>query len=271
MAVSAKKSPDAPRLRLIREGEGSTARSPREAASAVAGAGGGREGSACDEDVASSPRVSPAVRAHGSGDLDGPRQVDLSDAELVALARVGDKLAFERLYRRHAPYVLALAVRIQGGGGDAEDIVHDAFLKVHDRLGELRSDDSFRFWVGKVAANLVRTRLRRRRFLGALGLYTADPVELDMLVSDQAGPEERVQLAQVYGVLQQLPVDQRLAWVLRFVEGHKLEEVAALVGCSLATVKRWISAAQARISAELGAFQAAPGSLQPGGRGENRV
>jgi len=174
---------------------------------------------------------------------------ELSDAQLVALARIGQKQAFEELYRRHAPYVLALAVRMQGNSADAEDVVHDAFLKVASRLAELRNDQSFRFWLARVVANLVRTRLRRRRFLGALGLADADPIELDLLVARDAGPEQRVQLAQVYECLQELAVDQRLAWVLRYVEGHKLEEVARLTSCSLATAKRRISIAQKCISA----------------------
>lgn len=174
----------------------------------------------------------------------GPLGAELDDAQLVALVRVGDRAAFEALYRRHAPYVLSLAVRIQGHVTDVEDIVHDAFLRVVARLGELRRDEAFRPWLASVTANLVKTRMRRRRFLGALGLASAEPVDLDALVSETAGPDVRAQLAEVYGILRLLPVDQRLAWVLRYVEGHKLEEVARVIGCSLATAKRRIALAQ---------------------------
>ncbi len=197
---------------------------------------------------------------------------ELSDGQLVALARVGDRAAFEKLYRRHAPYVLSLAIRVQGNATDAEDIVHDAFIKVHGHLGQLRSGDSFRWWLASVAANLVRTRLRRRRLLGVLGLQTGEPIDLDLLVAEDAGPEDRVQLAQVYETLRELPVDQRLAWVLRYVEGHKLEDVAQISGCSLATAKRWIATAQGRIAGSVvkGAVvegAATPGSsVAPGGK-----
>lgn len=178
-----------------------------------------------------------------------PLPEDLSDAQLVALARVNQRAAFEALYRRHASYVLALTVRMQGNASDAEDIVHDAFMKVLGRLSELRDGDAFRFWLAKVAANLVRTRMRRRRVLGVLGFCDGEPVDLELLVSFEAGPEQRVQLAQVYECLRQVTVDQRLAWILRYVEGHKLEEVAQVSGCSLATAKRRIATAQQKISA----------------------
>lgn len=169
---------------------------------------------------------------------------DLDDGQLVALVKAGDRAAFDALYRRHSPYVLSLAVRIQGNVTDVEDIVHDAFLRVVGRLDELRRGDAFRPWLASVTANLVKTKLRRRRFLGALGLASAEPIDLDALVSDEAGPDTRAELAQVYGVLRGLPIDQRVAWVLRYVEGNKLEDVARIAGCSLATAKRRLQLAQ---------------------------
>jgi RNA polymerase sigma-70 factor, ECF subfamily len=211
--------------------------------------------STAPSEVASHLRASPGpLGPQGSS---APTEVgELDDAQLVSLVRVGDRGALDALYRRHAPYVLSLAVRIQGHVTDVEDIVHDAFLRVVSRLEELRQDDAFRPWLASVTANLVKSRLRRRRFLGALGLAGTEPVDLDALVGESAGPETRAQLAEVYGVLRLLPVDQRVAWVLRHVEGHKLEEVARILDCSLATAKRRLGLAQ----------QAVLASGTPGGR-----
>jgi RNA polymerase sigma-70 factor (ECF subfamily) len=58
-------------------------------------------------------------------------------------------------------------------------------------------------------------------------------------------------LAKVYAVLDALPSDERVAWSLRHVEGERLERVAELCGCSLATAKRRIAAAHQRIAVEL--------------------
>ncbi len=169
------------------------------------------------------------------------------DSELVALVQAGESSAFEVLYRRHSPYVMALAVRVQGNPGDVEDIVHDAFLKVHHKLHDLRAGNSFRPWLASVVVSLVRSRLRRRRMLGLLGLSTSEPIDLDALAAPDAGPEVRAQLAQVYRVLDTVSVEEKICWTLRFVEGRKLEEVAQLAGCSLATSKRRIAAVQQKI------------------------
>jgi RNA polymerase sigma-70 factor, ECF subfamily len=188
----------------------------------------------------------------GAGQTRVPRRLgpmaELDDGKLVALVRDGDRQAFEALYRRHAAFAMNLAVRIQGTANDVEDVVHDAFLRAHQRLQELRDAKAFRSWLGAIVVRLVRSRLRRRRLLNALGLGASDPVDLDAIASDSAGPEVRAQLAQIYALLRTMPSDERIAWTLRYIERHPLEAVADLSDCSLATAKRRIQRAQRFLS-----------------------
>ena len=166
------------------------------------------------------------------------------DAELVARVRRRDGAAFELLYRRHAGFAVNLAVRIQGSAADVEDVVHDAFLRAHQRLVELRDPSAFRSWLGSIVVRLVRSRLRRRRLTAMLGLSAPEPVDLDAVAAPNADPEVRAILAQAYALLQTLPTDERIAWTLRHVERHRLGAVATLAGCSLATAKRRILRAE---------------------------
>lgn len=204
------------------------------------------------EEVQSSPRVRKpgqvvSERVRSERALSDGSLSDRDDSELVALYRAGQTSAFEALYRRYSGYAMALGVRVQGSATDIEDIVHDAFLRVNDRLETLREGASFRPWLASVVVSLVRTRLRKRRMLSMLGLASADPIDLDALVNRDAGPEARAQIAQVYAVLRTVPVDQSICWTLRYVEGRKLEEVAEVARCSLATAKRRIAQVQAQM------------------------
>ena len=198
------------------------------------------------------PPAAPRLRLiSGNADsLAGEQGVvsEADDERLVARARRTDLLAFEQLYRRHAGFALNLAVRIQGSAVDAEDVVHDAFLKASERLSDLRDGSAFRAWLGSIVVRLVRTRLRRRRLLSSLGLLSPEPIEVDAIASPHADPESRVLLAQVYSLLQTLPADDRIAWTLRYVDHHRLEVVASLIDCSLATAKRRIARAQRYLS-----------------------
>ncbi|HEX6272544.1 MAG TPA: RNA polymerase sigma factor [Polyangiaceae bacterium] len=177
------------------------------------------------------------------GDQKGP-----SDETLVARAKQREPHAFETLYRRHAAFALNLAVHIQGTTADVEDIVHDAFVRAHERLAELRDTAAFKSWLGSIVVRLVRTRIRRRRLLAVLGLAGHEPVDLETVAAPDADPEVRALLAQVYALLQTMPADDRIAWTLRYVERHGLDAVATLTGCSLATAKRRIQRAQSYLS-----------------------
>ncbi len=170
---------------------------------------------------------------------------NLPDAQLVALGCKGESGAFELLYRRHVTFALHLATRIEGSSRDVEDIVHDAFLRAFERINDLSDRGAFKSWLGAIVVHAVRSRMRRHRLMNLLGIgRKSEPVDLDSVMSPDASPHTRAQVAQIYALLRTLSADDRIAWTLRCVEGHDLDSVAKLTRCSLATVKRRISRAQ---------------------------
>lgn len=210
----------------------------------------------------------PALRLIAGG-ADEPRsgiqgRPEPSDGELLALVRAADPTGFELLYRRYAPFALSLAVRVQGHALDVEDILHDAFLRVTDKIDHLKSDEAFKSWLASIVVSLVRTRLRRRKLLSTLGLESSEALDLDVLAHPSASSEDRAQVAEVYRALLELPVEVRLAWTLRYVEGEKLSAVALITGTSLATAKRRISHAASELDRLLGLSLSDPVSDEMG-------
>ncbi len=174
--------------------------------------------------------------------------LNLADESLVALAIEGDVGAAEALYRRYCGFAFNLAARIAGTTTDVEDVVHDAFMRAFDGLEKLRDPKAFKGWLGSIVVHAMRSRLRRGRWLRLFGLgRTGDPVDVACIATDAASPRVRAELAQVYALLQTISPDDRIAWTLRFVEGHDLKAAAELSGCSLATIKRRIRRAQSYI------------------------
>ena len=94
--------------------------------------------------------------------------MDISDGDLVRLARDGDPAAFRLLVERHLPMARARAARLCPQPDDADDAVQDAFLQAFLALGRLRDPDRFAGWLGGIVANVCRAQ-RRRAPLTLLG------------------------------------------------------------------------------------------------------
>jgi RNA polymerase sigma-70 factor (ECF subfamily) len=169
-----------------------------------------------------------------------------SDVELVGRAAKGDRWSREVLYRRHAGYLLGLASRLLANRGEAEEIVQDTFLAAFERMDTLREPAALRVWLGQIAVNRIRHRLRRVRLMRLLGLDRgADDTTLESLAAPDTTPDLRGELALLDRALAKLPADRRIAWMLRHVDDLELTEVAQVCGCSLATIKRRLSEADA--------------------------
>jgi RNA polymerase sigma-70 factor (ECF subfamily) len=178
-----------------------------------------------------------------------PTAETLGDAELVVRARSGDRWSRDVLYRRHVRYLLAISTRLLSNRSEGEEVVQDTFIVGFEQLGTLREPAALRSWLARIAVNLVRRRLRRGRLLRLLGLDRApDDATLAELAAPTLKPDDHAELALVDRMLRGMPADLRIAWMLRRVEGLPLAEVATLCGCSLATAKRRVAAADVEVS-----------------------
>lgn len=175
-----------------------------------------------------------------------------TDRELVQRARRGDRWAEEALYHRHVRGVARVVSRLLARSVEAEDVVQDTFIEAFRDLDRLQDPSAFGRWLQRVAVHQVHRRFRRRRLLRALGL---DRGEDDLSLVEQAdpgaGPDVLAELRELDRVLDRLSPERRVAWVLRYVEGQTLDEVAEICGRSLATIKRQIAAAQREIAAHV--------------------
>jgi RNA polymerase sigma-70 factor (ECF subfamily) len=187
-----------------------------------------------------------AERAEHAGGQQEPAPP--SDEELVLLVQEGDRSAEDALVRRHARDVARIASRLLGSRDEMEDLSQDVFLAAFEQLGRLNKPAAFRGWLLRIAINKSRMRIRKRRVLRLLGLDRATPdASLEAIAATGLEPDARAELAEIDEVLWRLPVEQRIAWVLRHVEGHTVRDVSRLTGCSLATAKRRLAEAHRRV------------------------
>jgi RNA polymerase sigma-70 factor, ECF subfamily len=189
-------------------------------------------------------RVQSWVREGGQSEVKAASGARPSDAVLVAAARGGDRWAQEALFRRHAPLAMGLAYRLLGSDADLEDVVQEAQFLAFSRLDRLREPQAFASWLAGTVVRRVRQLLRHRRMLVRLGLRTASPVDADLAIAPDTPPDVAAELASIYAVVDALSTQARLALLLRRVDGYSLQEIAAMLECSLSTVKRRLAEAE---------------------------
>lgn len=158
--------------------------------------------------------------------------VEVDDRLLVGAARRGDLEAFEVLVRRHQGPVYRVALRMLGSEADAEDAAQEAFVHAWRSLARFRGDSAFATWIYRIVTNRCLNAMAARRPVEALvDLYSdpgGDPVDV---------AERRARLQAVAAGILTLPPDQRAALVLREFQGLAYEDVAEVLGVSLAAVK----------------------------------
>jgi RNA polymerase sigma-70 factor (ECF subfamily) len=143
--------------------------------------------------------------------------------------------------------VFRLLDRALGPDGEAEDLTQDVFLSTFARLPSLREPAALQSFIYSVAIRTLKWALRRRRVRRILQLSSSGiPPEVAAPAADS---ESRQILVRFYTLLDRLSVNERSAFVLRYMEGFKLEEMSAHLGVSLATTKRWVSRASERVTA----------------------
>jgi len=194
----------------------------------------------------SAPRATashrPALRLVGAqasgevaGDAQAPHEVDPRN--------------FDDVFRRYSPYVARVALRLLGNDGEVDDLVQDVFLEAHRGLSSLREAGALGGWLARICVRRATRRLRRRRLLALLSIETV--AERDLPLDVSASPDQRAEVVRIYRRLDQMPVAERVAWLLRHVEGESLDDMVVLCGCSKSTVQRRLRSAEARLEQEV--------------------
>jgi RNA polymerase sigma-70 factor (ECF subfamily) len=181
-----------------------------------------------------------------------PGAAAAADNALVARLREGERAAVEEAYRAHHVAIRGFARRLVGDTAAAEDIVHEAFVALPRAIRRFRGDGSLRSFLIGVAANHsrrhVRSAMRRRRATERLAAHE----ELMPHTVDATEQLSNKQLAgKLWAALDELPIDQRVVFVLCEAEQRTSVEVAEIVGAPEGTVRTRLFHAKRKLREKL--------------------
>jgi len=167
-----------------------------------------------------------------------------ADATLVRALRDGRPGAASAFYDQYAAGVLRTLRAVMGPGTDADvpDLAQDVFIRAIDRIGDLDDAGRVRSWLTTIAVFTARDHIRRRQRRNWLGLFSPDHGQARQQEPPPA--EARFALREICDILQTLPLAERMAFLVRVVEGASLPDGAAACTTSLATFKRRLARAE---------------------------
>ncbi len=189
----------------------------------------------------------------------------LEDKELVIRAQKGEMVAFEELICRYDRRILGIALKFTNDMDQAQDLYQEIFLKAHNGLKRFKLESQFSTWLYRIATNAClthvssQTRKREISIDRRFGTLSEDAEAgtgrlPDALVSqpDSDRLAESAEIgAQIARALKRLSPQQRLVFVLRHYDGHKLKEIASILKCAEGTVKKHLFTATLRMRKEL--------------------
>ncbi len=182
---------------------------------------------------------------------------NISEADLVSLARQGSDAAFNELVRRHHRTMLQTAISILRNREEAEDEVQNAWWKGWRHIRQFEGEARFTTWMTRIVMNQCLMRLRQARRARFVSIDRPDAADTPwMELRDNAeGPESGLRKRQEGALLRReisrIPPLLRHALVLRDVNRMPMPDVAGELGISLAAAKSRLLRARHELRARL--------------------
>lgn len=180
--------------------------------------------------------------------MTGPES--LSDGDLLAAAKEGDRRAFGELVDRHKDTLVSYLMRLTGNRDRAEDLAQESFLRLYERSDRYREQGQLKSYLFRIATNKLRSEERQRRRREVLR-------SVFMPVNGHGSPRQQSQLLErelrerLTRAIAALPLRYRTPLVLREIEGWSYREIGEMLECREGTVKSRIHRGRQRLKEEL--------------------
>ncbi len=147
----------------------------------------------------------------------------MTEEQLSIRLKQGDNMARKALYERFAGRLLALCYRYVGNREEAEDVMHDAFIQVFERIDKFhyKGEGSLAAWLTRVFTNYSLSYLSRTR------KFVTDDAEAIPDMADDDPPPPQIDTREIMRLIAELPTGYRTVINLYLIEGWSHAEIAA--------------------------------------------
>ncbi|MFY0625477.1 MAG: sigma-70 family RNA polymerase sigma factor [Reichenbachiella sp.] len=175
----------------------------------------------------------------------------LSDLELITNIKSGDVLSFEELVNRHKKFAYKVAYNVLRIHEDAEEVAHDAFVKVYTIIKDFKGDSKFTTWFYRIVLNMAIGKTRKKK------LVTEDIFDPNIRLGQQEFQEASNDLQNIErkkyidGAMANLNDEERALLGLYYFKELSLEEMTEITGLTTNTMKVKIFRARKKMAKHL--------------------
>jgi RNA polymerase sigma-70 factor (ECF subfamily) len=164
--------------------------------------------------------------------------MDLNETDLILRCQKGDQAALREIYERYREKVYRIAYGVVRQREDALEIVQDVFIKVFRTITLFEGKSRFYTFLYRITMNTAIDHVRKVKKIPRTVVQEEGGIQLSEEL--ERGPDRmllRKELEEkVKGAMEKLPADQKMAVVLREIEGLSYQEMAEAMECSVGTV-----------------------------------
>lgn len=179
---------------------------------------------------------------------------DLTDEQLMFRVQEGHSASFDILVERYKIRLFNYLFRLVSNRDEAEEIAQEAFVKAYIHADKYKTIAKFSTWLYTIATNLVRNKMRSKSrkptilSLWSKGRYDGEEEKPIDIIDAGRSPEEQMNDSELSDIINQaiekIPDKYRTSFVLREINQLSYEEIAAVTGLKLGTVRSRINRAR---------------------------
>ena len=172
------------------------------------------------------------------------------DQEILEGCKSGERNAFDLLYKKYASTMLGICMRYCKRREEAEDILHEGFIKVFSNVGKFRGEGSFEGWIKRIMINTSLSYYHvnlKHHFKSSVEDLEDMPVDnIDDGVYSNAPSR-----SELLSLIQELPDGYRFVFNMFVFENFSHKEIAAELGISVNTSKSQLAKARRQLQKKL--------------------
>lgn len=180
----------------------------------------------------------------------------ITDQEIIIRVNAGEYDLYEVLVKRYQQKAFQIAYGITNSYDDSKEAAHEAFVSAFKALGKFKKNAKFSSWLYTIVVNKskdkLRTRQRNYRLVSVDQPLNRENDSFLELKDDKSRPADEIMALKEMGkkieeALCRLSENQKTAFVLHYVNGLKLNDVALIMGKGLSTIKTHIHRAKSEL------------------------